>query len=460
MEAALIEPGQRTAFPREPWVDAVRDHIQEAEERDPSAWDFPTKTEPDAPPRLFQYPAMMVAEVQRSLISAIARKRTIGSIFDPFMGSGTALIEGMRLGLAGYGQDINPLSVLVARASTELPDDVVVQAAISRVQLPAKELALPQAAIPATAVLKWFRPEAAKELASLSGAIRQLNNDAVRRFMWVALAETIRLTCNSRTSTYKLHIRPADEIEALPKVVSVFEQVAQRNLRELRRFRGELRDSGRLTDGKYAAGVRVWQGDSRLAHLGRYDLLVTSPPYGDNRSTVPYGQASYLPLAWIDWADIGALSARDLLSSTHEIDAQSLGGRRAKPREDWRVYAAKAMQRSPALAQCLSDLRAEPRDRARRVAAFVADLDTTLDPILRSLTPGAPMLWTLGNRRVGGREMPLDVILEELMVSRGCSVAARLTRTISKKRMAIRNNMASTMKTETVLVLEAPAKDV
>src|SRR5208283_3432339 len=56
----------------------------------------------------------------------------------------------------------------------------------------------------------------------------------------------------------------------------------------------------------------------------KLDLLVTSPPYGDNRTTVPYGQHSYLPLQWIDLSDIVAGLDNSCLSTTHEIDRRSL----------------------------------------------------------------------------------------------------------------------------------------
>ena len=59
---------------------------------------------------------------------------------------------------------------------------------------------------------------------------------------------------------------------------------------------------------------------------GGHDLLVTSPPYGDNPSTVPYGQYSYLPLQWIDLDDIHEDIDSSYLRSTHEIDTRSLGG--------------------------------------------------------------------------------------------------------------------------------------
>lgn len=67
----------------------------------------------------FQYPAMMVPVVQKRLIEIIAaNKPGIRTVLDPFMGSGTSLVACMENNLDCYGQDINPLGVLVARART------------------------------------------------------------------------------------------------------------------------------------------------------------------------------------------------------------------------------------------------------------------------------------------------------------------------------------------------------
>ena len=60
------------------------------------------------------------------------------------------------------------------------------------------------------------------------------------------------------------------------------------------------------TNGYYRGDITVRLGDSAKLKPAQdiHDLLVTSPPYGDNTSTVPYGQYSYLPLQWIDLHDI------------------------------------------------------------------------------------------------------------------------------------------------------------
>ena len=68
---------------------------------------------------LTQYPAMMVPEMQAVLVRAVARADgNVTSAYDPFAGSGTTLVECMRLGLDFAGQDVNPLAVLFCRTKS------------------------------------------------------------------------------------------------------------------------------------------------------------------------------------------------------------------------------------------------------------------------------------------------------------------------------------------------------
>ena len=64
------------------------------------------------------------------------------------------------------------------------------------------------------------------------------------------------------------------------------------------------------------------------------------------------------------------------------------------------------------------------------------------------------MIWTVGNRRVGGDPVPTDRILEELMDARGARLVTRLERKIPNKRMATRNSIANTMRGEAILVFK------
>ena len=212
---------------------------------------------------------------------------------------------------------------------------------------------------------------------------------------------------------------------------------------------------GFVKHGYYQGTVKIRLTDSRVRrdngkYIGLHDLLVTSPPYGDNATTVPYGQYSYLPLQWIDFKDIAGNCDNSWLTTTHEIDKRSLGGTKAKALD----VITELRRSSQALDQTLKALENEPRDRAIRVAAFYRDLNTSLDSVLAELKPNAYMVWTIGNRRVADKLIPMDDILFELLIIKGARIITRFQRRIPFKRAAVKNNIAATMSSETVLVMK------
>jgi hypothetical protein len=254
-----------------------------------------------------------------------------------------------------------------------------------------------------------------------------------------------------------LHVRPEDEVEERQlDPIALFKRMVGRNLRHLTEQADLLREHKHLKHGHYTGSVRITLGDARHAKSkGKRlcDMIVTSPPYGDNASTVPYGQYSYLPLQWIGLADIDPSAGIEYLRSTHEIDTRSLGGSKRVNKADQEALC----DRSPTFRRCLNQLKTEPADRAKRITAFFRDIDACLAPILATLRPGGLMVWTLGNRKVGGRRVPLDRVLSELLSAREAALLTTLNRRISSKRMALRNSVAETMSAETILVMRKAA---
>ena len=407
---------------------------------------------------LFQYPAMMVPQMQRELMLQLAGDNDADSAFDPFVGSGTTMTEAMLLGLDFLGSDINPLAVLLCRAKAGPFFTRALATAGERVRARAGSSRCRSIGVDFAGREKWFRLDVAVELSRLRSAIQAEQRISTRRFLWVALAETVRLVSNSRTSTVKLHARPACEIEEREiDVPALFGRIFERNLKRFCEHADALAAQDLLTPGGHYAGDvaihlhDVCAGPCPGAAAQPYAMLVSSPPYGDNKSTVPYGQHAYLPLQWIDLQDIDEHADERYLASTHAIDSMSLGAPTRGALEQ--IVSARAL--SPALDRALTALATHPRDRAMRVAAFWRDLNTGLDHILAALEPDALMAWTVGNRRVGGLQVPMDEILGELLAHRGCETISVLTRAIPdcRKRMASRNSVAATMSAERVLVL-------
>jgi hypothetical protein len=422
-------------------------------ELDAEHWSYRDNARREHSHAYFQYPAMMVPGMQEDLIRTIIKaKPSTKALFDPFAGSGTVLTEAILLGRAFLARDINPLAILLCNAKKGpfFPDAARGKAAevLDRIGNDTKTNV--EASFPGRD--KWFAPDVSVRLSKIRRAIRREPALWCRRFLWIALAETIRVSSNSRTSTFKLHIRPAEQI-ATRKVdpVSTFSLVLDENLKNLDSLTTELRARRLLNRGHYQPTIIVQLHDARQQRpddSARYDLLITSPPYGDNVSTVPYGQAAFLPLQWIDLDDIDESITDDVIETTHEIDYRSLGGSRKNATRE----LDELKDAAPSFRTTLDALKGEPTDRTTRVAAFIKDLNKALDPVLAMLRNNAYLIWTVGNRRVARRPVPLDAILTEMLGHRGVVPIASIARTIPIKRMALKNNITDTMGTESVLV--------
>ena len=313
---------------------AFAQRLKSRTDNDSEYWSFRWDAKRHHAHALFQYPAMMVPQMLSRLLEDVTSMDPgIGQVCDPFVGSGTVLTEAMLLGLDFVGRDINPLAVLLSRVKAgpffmgtfaDRLDDVLGRASKDKGMLVEAKF---------NGWRKWFDRGNAIGLSRIVRAIRRESQLWSRRFFWVALAETVRLTSNSRTSTYKLHMRSREEPASRSvDPLKTFATIAARNLDRMNCKVQLLHANDMLARGYYRGSVRIELGDSSSTRAGMKqelaDLLVTSPPYGDNESTVPYGQYSFLPLQWIDLDDIDQNIDNSIICNTHSTDTRSLGGSR------------------------------------------------------------------------------------------------------------------------------------
>jgi hypothetical protein len=426
---------------------------------DENHWSVPKLDRRRGVHSLFQYPGRMVPEVQQTLVHAVKDvKAATQSVLDPYMGSATSLVASMYNGLDCYGQDINPLAILIGRVKTTPFDTTALTDSLQRAVHYAREDTSEIIEVSFKGWNKWFRTDVAIRLSKLRRAIIQEPLLDHRRVLWLVLAETIRLTSNDRTSTYKLHARPVEESEKRElNVINIFQDHGVRTIADLLNFRDDLARAKQLTGNTYKGRVVVdfVNSTERLIttpNNTKFDLLVTSPPYGDNKTTIPYGEHAYLPLQWMVLEDIDPKIAAisEWLQTTGGIDRQSMGGVFTE-RQPERIEALR--DASPTLREHLLALaEAEPVLR-RKVVAFYDDFYRSLKLISEGLKTDAYLIWTLGNRRVNKMEIKNDAILQEFLESLGCDYVTRLERIIHSKRMPHKNRSGSTMANEQILIL-------
>jgi hypothetical protein len=407
---------------------------------------------------ILNYPAMMVPSVQEPIIKNLSETfKSEVSLLDPFMGASNTLVTGMKYGLNVFGQDINPLSVLLSKVKTRYysNDELLVseESLKSRIQ---KDTSI-RKEVRFNNIDKWFKNDVQIELSRLHRAIKQESAIKIRQFLWVTLAEVIRLTSNDRTSTFKMHIRSKDEIENRNlSPIKYFFSILKRSIADLNDFCSILTNNALIRESRYIKDVDVVWGDSLNAINTEksFDLLITSPPYGDNQTTVTYGQFSYLPLQWIPIEDIDDKITFDYLKTIQQIDSNSLGG---KMIENFSRKKECLFQKSDTVKQLFDSFDLNEQIKARKVINFVHDLDKTIDNLLVKLNKGAYMVWTVGNRNVNKQVVQNDNILIDLLSSKKVKLITDLERDILGKRMPGRNNFSNTMSKEKILIFKTPA---
>lgn len=404
---------------------------------------------------ILNYPAMMVPSVQEPIIEKLSD--ALGnnvSLLDPFMGASNTLVTGMKYGMNVFGQDINPLSILLSQVKTSFYQAEELAGAEQKIISTINSDNSDIVEISFINIDKWFTKDIQIELSKIYRAIRKDSSKKIRKFFWVVLAETIRLTSNDRTSTFKMHMRPIEEINTRQaSAIKTFVSVSKKNIKNLSDYISVLIQYGHIKNEKYIKDAEVVWGDTnmKIRTDKTFNLLVTSPPYGDNQTTVTYGQFSYLPLQWIPIEDIDDSITIDYLKTAQSIDNRSLGG---QIKEHICEIEERVFEKSKTLKEFVTQFKDDERKKAEKVTRFINDLDNSIDKMLPKMRKDSFLVWTIGNRNVNKQVVQNDLILKELFTFKGIRLFTDLEREILSKRMPGRNNFSNMMSKEKILIFK------
>lgn len=401
-------------------------------------WDF-RKTDTKEYTHCFHnYPAMMIPQIARKLLTRYGVEG--GWLFDPYCGTGTSLVEASIFGMNGMGCDINPLVRLIATAKTtpialqtldshlkEL-DDAIFRIGFSK--------RVPDAPVPDVLNLDyWFSKGVTQCLAFLRHHIKAIDDAAIRNFFWVAFSETVRECSYTRKGEFKLYRIPLEKLENFETdVFGTFQEKLCRNRRGLEAYLHQRKDVEVLVSSRNTANGE-WP---EKQPLDGFDLVLTSPPYGDSQTTVAYGQFSRLSGEWIG------------LDNARKVDRISMGG----------SNTTRKLCDSP-VAHAIAEIRSADEKRARQVEAFYVDLERSINAVAAMLSKRATICYVVGNRRVKNATLPTDEFVIFAFGQHGFSHRETIVRNIPNKRMPKKNSpsnivgkTAVTMNEENIVVCQ------
>lgn len=373
-------------------VESSRLSVQER--LDAIDWSFVHRDRAHPIEAIHPYPAKFIGEIPRALMRTLTCPAGT-LVFDPFVGSGTTLLEAQRLGLPSVGVDLNPIACLIARVKTGVRPQNLSDAARAICASAMRSHSKQKWNIPN--VDHWFKEDIQEAIAALLNELRTVTNQHTNDVLRMALSSILVRVSNQDSDT---------------RYAAVEKNVKREDV-----FTGFVAAAEKLDK---ALAARHWEiGPARVIEAntltvtpeqlsGRVGLVITSPPYPNAYEYWLYHKYRM----W--WLGFDPLAVKE-----HEIGARAHFFKRDHHTEDH----------------------------------FWDQMRETFKLIGKVLVKGGYACFVIGRSKIHGKIIDNADIIEAVAAESGLAKCARIERTISSNRKSFNLSHAN-IKTETVLVLQ------
>lgn len=358
------------------------------------------------------YPAMMIPQIARTLIKEYKPKGRLDLILDPYMGSGTTLVEASLAGINSIGTDLNPLARLMGKVKTTLYNYESILKQFREIQTElifytkdkVKECNFDRI----SNYSFWYNEDTLLKLSYLSQLIKNVKD---KDFFNVVLSEVVREVSFTRNGEFKRYrMNEANIAKFNPDTFTLFEKKALRNIEGLKAYTSEAKHNvnASIYDFNTMYGI-----PTDIIKDGDVDMVVTSPPYGDSRTTVAYGQFSRWANEWFNF------------DNAKNLDKLLMGGKKA----------TEEIFKTASIRNVLDEIDSLEHKRYLEVVSFLNDYCQSIENVAKSVRSGGTVCYVVGDRRVKGVQIPLDYFTAEMFEKFGFKHKITIVREIPNKRM-------------------------
>ena len=345
---------------------------------------------------LHRFPAKFIPQIPRWALQQFGRQEGC-VVVDPFMGSGTTLVEGLVDGGVTVGVDIDPLARLIAHAKTDLPSSARIAQLGDAIRRswpgPATRLVPPMPDL--VDFEHWFSCDAWSKLQSLHHTLGLLEcSEEERRFLLALFSSILRWVSNADDQSQKTYVSGTNH-KRPPEVLDTYWRGFERAVAGLRQLEAAKAPHSRV--------VISDAGDATSLGLAprSVDLIVTSPPYVDS---VDYMYNFMLEYFWLG-------------------PTLGIPDRRSFNRLRRRQIGAKSPERAPEVTpEIISDLideRALSRHRRQAVVAYFVGMWHHFLEASRCMRTGARYVLVVGNSQTRTNILPVHDCLVRLAAASG-----------------------------------------
>ena len=403
------------------------------------SWDFNGVNTKEFTHCYHTYPAMMIPQVARKLLTEKKPQNIdLKLVFDPYLGSGTTLVECCLLGIDCIGTDINPLAKLISEVKCKVFEINKIENEFEKINESFKKFRndykIKKNIVNITNHEFWYDEIILKKLAFIEEKINEICQQENIPFFNVILSEIIREVSFTRNNEFKRYKMNEEMLKKFnPNPFLIFENKYNRNISGLKDFKNNSKKSKVIVD-----NFNTVYGIPKYIENESVDMIVTSPPYGDSKTTVAYGQFSRWANEWFNF------------ENAKNIDEKLMGGKTQKTIE----------LNTNSIKNELNQIKLKDEKRYYEVITFLKEYENSINNISKLVKKDGKVCFVVGNRTVKGINIPLDFFTAEKFINNNFELNEIIVRNIPNKKMPKLNSPSnkigektSTMNNEYIVIL-------
>jgi len=362
--------------------------------------------------RWFRYSAGFSAAWARSLIEE-RKEAGAANIFDPFVGSGTVVLEAMAAGTDAIGIESHPFVQRLAKAKLNWPVNPVDLREHAGRMLDSARSTRGSHAPYASLVTKCFPPETLERLDSIRAAWLDLDDGSnVSELCWLAMVAILRSTSPVGTAPWQ-YVLPRKSKSQPLEPYNAFERQVEMMVSDIGNWR-------RFSAG--GSGTILGDDAREMESVPEQwaDLVVTSPPYANNYD---YADATRLEQSFLGeisgWSDLQTATRPHLVRSCTQHVAPNVRETDAILHSECLESIRSEIQRTCAKLAEERQTRGGKKPYHTMIACYFHDLSLTWINLRRVVRAGGEVCFVIGDSAPYGIHVPVERWLGELAVAAG-----------------------------------------